>query len=102
MTDTGVMTDLLTRPGVHHYEAPGVSGAPRLSGLPGADRCDGPDERVVEAFYYDTEDLRLVRAGICVARELEHPDAEWVLWLPEDDRGNASEGDRIPLRVPHQ
>jgi CHAD domain-containing protein len=96
------MADILTRPTVHHYEAPGVSGAPRLAGLPGADRCDGPDERVVEAFYYDTEDLRLVRAGICLARELEHSDAEWVLQLPEDDRGNAPEGDRIPLRVPHQ
>jgi len=96
------MTDILTRPAVHYYEAPGVSGAPRLSGLPGADRCDGPHESVLDAFYYDTEDLRLVRAGICLARELEHSDAEWVLQLPEDARGNAPEGDRTPLRVPHQ
>lgn len=96
------MTDILTRPAVHHYEAPGVSGAPRLAGLPGADRCNGPDERVVEAFYYDTDDLRLVRAGICLAREREHADAEWVLRLPEDDPRDAPEGDRTPLRVPHQ
>ena len=102
MGDTGVMADTLVHAAVHCYEAPGVSGAPRLSGLPGADRCEGPDERVVEAFYYDTEDLRLVRAGICLTRELEHSGAEWVLQLPEDDRGDTPEGDRGPLRVPHQ
>lgn len=96
--DTGGMTDTLTRPDVHSYEAPGVSGAPRLAGLPGVDRCDGLDERTIEAFYYDTDDLRLDRAGVSAARVLTHPESEWVLRLPADESGSVP----APLRVPHQ
>jgi len=92
------MTDAITRPDVHTYEAPGVSGAPRLAGLPGVDRCDGPDERTIEAFCYDTDDLRLDAAGVSVARVLTHPESEWVLRLPADESGT----DPVPLRVPHQ
>lgn len=103
------MTDTLTHRNDTRYEAPGVSGAPRLAGLPGVDRCDGPDESTIEVFHYDTDDLRLARAGVSVSRIVQHPGTEWSLQQPTAARaggdstaeGDAPEG-ATPLRVPQQ
>ncbi len=73
------MTDSLAARDIRRYEAPGVRGAPRLAGLPGVDRVDGPDERTLESQQYDTEDLRLACAGIALVREGNAPGVVWVL-----------------------
>ena len=46
------------------YEAGPEAVLPPLEGLPRVAREAGPDEETLEAEYYDTEDLRLLRAGV--------------------------------------
>ena len=41
---------------------------PPLEDLPRVASEDGPDEQKLEAEYYDTEDLRLLRAGVTLRR----------------------------------
>jgi inorganic triphosphatase YgiF len=42
----------------------------------------GPDEEQLEAEYYDTDDLRLISAGITLRRRRGGDDAGWHLKLP--------------------
>src|SRR6266550_3899197 len=44
------------------YDAPAGAALPRLDELPQVAGTSGPDEEQLEAEYYDTDDLRLVRA----------------------------------------
>ncbi|MCK8670638.1 CYTH and CHAD domain-containing protein [Rhodococcus sp. HM1] len=54
---------------------------PDLSGLPGVETLT--DERIeLAAQYYDTRDLRLLRAGITLRRREGGDDAGWHLKLP--------------------
>jgi len=46
------------------YEAPPGTTVPRLGKLPGVAGASGPQEQFLEAEYYDTADLRLIRNGI--------------------------------------
>jgi inorganic triphosphatase YgiF len=46
------------------YEAPAGTALPHLDGLPAVAGTSGPEEEVLEAEYYDTDDLRLIRAGV--------------------------------------
>ena len=55
---------------------------PRLDGLPQVAGISGPDEEDLEAEYYDTDDLRLIRAGITLRRRRGGDDAGWHLKLP--------------------
>ena len=72
-------------------ELPGLGGAGRGGGLV------GPDEQTLEAVYYDTEDLRLARAGMTLRRRRGGDDAGWHLKLPV---GGDSGGDsRDEVRV---
>jgi CHAD domain-containing protein len=64
------------------YDAPAGTGLPRLDGLPQVARISGPDEEDLEAEYYDTDDLRLIRAGITLRRRRGGDDAGWHLKLP--------------------
>src|SRR5215470_10314121 len=64
------------------YDAPAGAGLPRLDGLPQVARISGPDEEQLEAEYYDTDDLRLIRAGITLRRRRGGDDAGWHLKLP--------------------
>ncbi len=103
------MTDTVVARDVRHYEAPGVSGAPRLAGLPGVDRVDGPGEQTLESFCHDTEDLRLARAGVSVQRELDHPGWHWMLRregeppleVPADDGSDAVPAAVLELVTTH-
>src|SRR5512144_1290328 len=47
-----------------------------------AGRPRGPAEFVLSAVYYDTEDLRLARAGITLRRRSGGSDDGWHLKLP--------------------
>jgi CHAD domain-containing protein len=55
---------------------------PGWAGLAGVQTLVGPDEQVLEAVYYDTADLRLVRAGVTLRRRRGGHDAGWHLKLP--------------------
>jgi CHAD domain-containing protein len=54
----------------------------------------GPDEEQLEAEYYDTEDLRLIRAGVTLRRRVGGGDEGWHLKLP------AGPSTRREIRLP--
>jgi CHAD domain-containing protein len=64
------------------YDAPAGATLPRLDDLPQVARICGPDEEQLRADYYDTGDLRLIRAGITLQRRSGGEDAGWRLKLP--------------------
>jgi len=41
---------------------------PGLAGLAGSQSPVGPEEQALEAMYFDTDDLRLARAGVTLRR----------------------------------
>src|SRR5262249_43784463 len=65
------------------YDAPGGTALPRLDDLPQVAGTSGPQEHRLEADYYDTGDLRLIRAGITLRRRRGGDDAGWHLKLPD-------------------
>lgn len=64
------------------YDAPAGAALPRLDDLPHVAGTFRPDEEQLEAEYYDTDDLRLIRAGITLRRRRGGHDAGWHLKLP--------------------
>jgi CHAD domain-containing protein len=76
------------------YEMPEGAALPSLDGLPQVTGTSGPDEQQLEAEYYDTDDLRLLRAGITLRRRRGGSDAGWHLKLPEGP------GTRREIRLP--
>ncbi len=76
------------------YEAGADTALPRLDVLPGVRATRGPDLQQLEAEYYDTADLRLLRAGSTLRRRTGGHDAGWHLKLP------AGDGSREELRLP--
>ncbi len=64
------------------YDAPAGAVLPRLDDLPQVAGISGPHEEQLEAEYYDTGDLRLIRAGITLRRRRGGDDAGWHLKLP--------------------
>jgi CHAD domain-containing protein len=64
------------------YDAPAGAGLPRLDRLPHVAATSGPEQQRLEAEYYDTDDLRLLRAGITLRQRSGGDDAGWHLKLP--------------------
>src|SRR5450755_1181323 len=64
------------------YEAGPETVLPPLEDLPHVASEAGPDEQKLEAEYYDTFDLRLLRAGVTLRRRRGGEDAGWHLKLP--------------------
>jgi CHAD domain-containing protein len=77
------------------YEAPPGTVLPGLDGLPGVAAESGPQEQRLEARYYDTEDLRLIRSGVTLRRRQGGSDPGWHLKLPEG--GDSRREIRLPL-----
>jgi inorganic triphosphatase YgiF len=76
------------------YEAELDAALPDLDSLPKVQRTRGPAVAQLEAEYFDTADLRLLRSGITLRRRKGGHDAGWHLKLPVDhDR-------RDEIRVP--
>ncbi|MDQ4093776.1 MAG: CYTH and CHAD domain-containing protein [Actinomycetota bacterium] len=65
------------------------------AGLLGFDTATGPDEQDLKAVYFDTADLRLVRAGVTLRRREGGSDAGWHLKLPADT--DSRDELRLPL-----
>jgi CHAD domain-containing protein len=76
------------------YDVPAGAALPRLDGLPQVARTSGPAGEQLEAEYYDTDDLRLIRAGITLRRRRGGDDAGWHLKLP------LGAGTRREIRLP--
>jgi CHAD domain-containing protein len=64
------------------YDAPAHAALPGLERLPQVAAVRGPEEQRLDAEYYDTDDLRLIRAGITLRRRSGGGDAGWHLKLP--------------------
>ena len=76
------------------YELEPGAALPSLADLPHVAGESGPDEQTLEAEYYDTVDLRLVRAGVTLRRRRGGSDSGWHLKLPLDTDS------RREIRVP--
>jgi CHAD domain-containing protein len=77
------------------YDAPAGPTLPRLDDLPQVARTSGPDLEQLQADYFDTDDLRLIRAGITLRRRRGGDDAGWHLKLPLG--GDTRREIRLPL-----
>jgi CHAD domain-containing protein len=77
------------------YDAPAGATLPRLDDLPQVARTCRPEQEQLRADYYDTDDLRLIRAGITLRRRRGGDDAGWHLKLPSD--GDTRREIRLPL-----
>lgn len=81
------------------YETTAGAALPQLIG-PELDRLrqvagtSGPEEEQLEAEYYDTDDLRLLRAGVTLRRRAGGSDSGWHLKLP------VGPGTRREIRLP--
>ena len=63
-------------------DVPAGAGLPRLDRLPQVAAVSEPEQQRLEADYYDTDDLRLLRAGITLRQRSGGNDAGWHLKLP--------------------
>ena len=63
-------------------DVPAGAGLPRLDRLPQVAAASEPEQQRLEADYYDTDDLRLLRAGITLRQRSGGNDAGWHLKLP--------------------
>jgi CHAD domain-containing protein len=77
------------------YEAEPGTGIPTLDEIPGVTATAGPQHETLEAVYYDTSDLRLVRSGLTLRRREGGADEGWHLKVPtgKDQRDEI----RLPL-----
>src|SRR6202020_2343283 len=64
------------------YEAPPGTTVPQLGSLPSVASTTGPEEQLLEAEYYDTDDMRLIRDGVTLRRRRGGSDPGWHLKLP--------------------
>jgi CHAD domain-containing protein len=64
------------------YDAPADAALPGLERLPEVATVRGPEVQRLEADYYDTDDLRLIRAGSTLRRRSGGGDPGWHLKLP--------------------
>jgi CHAD domain-containing protein len=67
------------------YDVPAGTGLPDPERLPQVAGTSGPEEQRLEAEYYDTDDLRLLRAGITLRRRSGGDDDGWHLKLPLEE-----------------
>jgi CHAD domain-containing protein len=77
------------------YEAAVGTALPDLHSLPKVHSTRGPEHERLEAEYYDTADLRLLRSGITLRRRRGGHDAGWHLKLPAGP--SSREEIRLPL-----
>ena len=77
------------------YEAPPGTTVPRLGGLPSVAGASGPQEQILEAEYFDTGDMRLIRSGVTLRRRRGGSDPGWHLKLPAG--GSTRQEIRVPL-----
>src|SRR5712671_6834986 len=77
------------------YEAAPGAALPSFDELPQVARTEGAPEERLDAEYFDTDDLRLIRSGITLRRRTGGGDAGWHLKLPLG--GDSRSEIRLPL-----
>jgi CHAD domain-containing protein len=77
------------------YEAGGAAQLLDPPGLLGLEAAGGVERQRLEALYFDTPDLRLLRAGVTLRRRVGGPDEGWHLKLPAG--GDSRDEHRLPL-----
>ena len=75
MGDTATETEI-------KYEGGAGVALPAFSQLPQVARAEEAEQEQLDAEYFDTDDLRLIRAGITLRRRVGGHDAGWHLKLP--------------------
>ncbi len=85
------------------YDAAGARAAARdavqsMIGVAGVAAVSQQDEEILDAVYYDTGDLRLIRAGVTLRRRTGGEDAGWHLKLPAG--ADTRDEIRLPLAAP--
>lgn len=73
------------------YDVEEDTPVPSLQGLPGAAVVDGPELRVLDALYLDSDDALLARAGVALRRREGGPDAGWHIKGPKLPGGGRRE-----------
>ncbi|MCW2933828.1 MAG: hypothetical protein JWM19_4790 [Actinomycetia bacterium] len=71
------------------YEGDARIVLPPLQGLPGVATVSDPEAETLVAMYYDSDDLRLLLAGVTLRRREGGADEGWHLKLPDDGAGPA-------------
>jgi inorganic triphosphatase YgiF len=82
------------------YEVGAGVAVPSLAGLPQVAAVSEPESVTLTAEYYDTDDLRLLTAGITLRRRRGGADEGWHLKLPGDGDGDGDGGRVAPPRDP--
>ena len=90
------MTNAIGETERKYAAGPGVP-LPSLDGLPKVAAVSGPEVETLTAEYYDTDDLRLLKAGTTLRRGEGGADEGWHLTLPDETAGPAP---HCELRVP--
>ena len=67
------------------FEADETFALPDLTGVGGVAAVGDPEEQALEATYYDTADLRLLRSRVTLRRRTGGADAGWHVKLPGAD-----------------
>jgi CHAD domain-containing protein len=71
------------------YEVDGDVALPSFADLPRVATVSEPEQETLTAEYYDTDDLRLLKAGITLRRRQGGADEGWHLKLPDSAAGTA-------------
>ena len=71
------------------YEVEGDVALPSFADLPQVATVSEPEQETLTAEYYDTDDLRLLKAGITLRRREGGSDEGWHLKLPDAAAGSA-------------
>src|ERR1035438_9244767 len=77
---------------------PALDAVTSITGVAGVAAVSRQDEQILDAVYYDTEDLRLIRAGVTLRRRTGGEDAGWHLKLPAG--ADTRDEIRLPLAAP--
>jgi inorganic triphosphatase YgiF len=64
------------------YEADDGFALPSFDALPGVDKVSAPERHRLDATYFDTPDLALIRNKVTLRRRTGGPDEGWHLKLP--------------------
>jgi CHAD domain-containing protein len=82
------------------YEAEPDVRLPSLDGLPQVAVVSGPEIETLTAEYYDTDDLRLLKAGSTLRRRAGGADEGWHLKFPGETTGTAGAASDHEITVP--
>lgn len=82
------------------YDVDPGAGLPALREIPGVGRVGEASEAVLEAVYFDTDDLTLASRGITLRRRTGGADAGWHVKLPAESGTESAPQQRREIHAP--